>query len=193
MNKSLRIKNIKDIWVKVIDLTEHLRKKYKDNLDGLGLWNNLKKNLVDIQKDDLINWNSNHERIIYSLSEMKNSLKEYDDKKQLIEKNHFLLQLFNIPKKDVTAPFTRLIQLAFNIGQLKPLLNDKSFGFNVKQIFADNKLDQIETYMDDDNLAKYKIFQNDIDDILTSIENLKNNPNLKSQTGSGRYLIEYIN
>ena len=193
MNKSLRIKNIKNIWVKVIDLTEHLRKKYNDNLDGLGLWNNLKKNLVDIQKDDLVYWSSNHETIVYSLSEMKNSIKEYDDKKQLIEKNHFLLQLFNIPKKDVTAPFTRLIQIAFNIGQLKPLLNDKSFGFNIKQIFTDNKLDQIETYMDDDNLAKYKIFQNDIDDILTTIENLKNSPNLKSQTGSGRYLIEYIN
>lgn len=193
MNKLLRIKNIKNIWVKVIDLTEHLRKKYNDNLDGLGLWNNLKKNLVDIQKDDLVYWSSNHETIIYSLSEMKNSIKEYNDKTQLIEKNHFLLQLFNIPKKDVTAPFTRLIQIAFNIGQLKPLLNDKSFGFNIKQIFADNKLDQIETYMDNDNLAKYKIFQNDIDDILTTIENLKNSPNLKSQTGSGRYLIQYIN
>ena len=124
---------------------------------------------------------------------MKNSIKEYNDKTQLIEKNHFLLQLFNIPRKDVTVPFTRLIQIAFNIGQLKPLLNDNSFGFNIKQIFADNKLDQIETYMDNDNLAKYKIFLNDIDDILTTIENLKNSPNLKSQTGSGRYLIQYIN
>lgn len=193
MDKSLTVKNIKNIWIKVIKLTKYLRDKYNDSLDGLGVWNNLKRSLVDIQKDDLITWNSSHENMIYSLSEMKNSLKEYDEENNLIEKNHFLLQLFNIPKKDITAPFNRLIQIAFNIGQLKHELDDKKFGFNITQIYKENNMEKISTYMDDENISKYKITQNEIDDILTTIENLKKNPIIKNQTGSGRYIIGYSN
>lgn len=193
MNNSVQISSIINIWNKVIDLGMSLRNKHSNNLDGLAVWNNLKSSVVDISKDPLIKWSKTHDKIVYSLSEMKNSLREYDEDNNFIERNHFLLQILNIPKNDPTVSFNKLIQIAFNIGQLMPELNDKKFGFNIQQIFNDNKLNEINTYISNKDLEKYKISQNEIDDILLTIQNLKNKPFLKLQKGSGRYIINYSN
>ena len=133
-----------------------------------------------------------------SLSEIIKSLPEKNKEGKLIESNHFFLQLLNIPKKDSSAPFNRLLQIALNIGQLKPSLNDKKFGFNIVQIFNENKLSDINTYILDDDIEKYNITQMDIDDIFTILADLNLDPPLKESSGGNiyklknRYKIKYF-
>ena len=58
-----------------------------------------------------------------SKKNLQTSFKKYSEKDKsgnLIEENHFLLQLLNIPYKDDNIPsFERLLQIALNIGQIK--------------------------------------------------------------------------
>lgn len=199
MNKFDKVANIKLLWNKIINLCSTLRSKYIDKLNGLQLWNAIKPKLLDVkvEKEKKIKWNSEHDRVYNSLSEIIKSLPEKNKEGKLIESNHFFLQLLNIPKKDLSAPFNRLLQIALNIGQLKPSLNDKKFGFNIVQIFNENKLSDINTYILDNDIEKYNITQMDIDDIFTILADLNLDPPLKESSGGNiyklknRYTIEY--
>jgi len=187
-------KNIKDLWNEIILLTSGLKKSHKASLDGLTLWNQIKPQLLDVPRSEDIKWNPNHEVIKKSLADVTNALPEKDKKDNLIEHNHFFLQLLNIPKKDPSVPLNRLLQLALNIGQLSPYLDDKLFGFNIIQIFNDNNLDDINTYILDEDIEKYEINQELIDTLNTILEDLKSDPPLKNLVGGNvfcRYNIKY--
>jgi len=195
MENSDKIANIKLLWSNIINLCSTLRSKHNDNLNGLQLWNNIKASLIHIKGDE-IKWNPEHLIISSSLSEIKDSLREINEDGSLIEKNHFFLQLFNIPIKDTTAPFNRLLQIALNIGQLIPSLDDEKFGFNIEEIFNDNKLVDINTYMLDEDIVKYNITKSDIDNISIIITEMETNaPLIKKLIGGSksknRYSIKY--
>lgn len=192
MEKTIKIDHIKLLWTKIISLCQDLRSKYMDNLDGLKLWNNIKPMLKKIKSESSIKWNPKHNKINNRLSQL--ILPEKKNNK-LIEKNHFFLQLLNIPKKDPSVSFSRLLQIALNLGQLLPSLDNNKFEFNIVEIYKENQLDNINTYILDDDINKYHIKQTDIDDISSILVDMVSHPPLKeSSDGSlsiNRYTIKY--
>lgn len=183
MEKFDKVKNIKMLWNEVINLARSLRKKYKKNIDGKALWQPLKVILSETKRSADIKWNPRHLEVRNSLSEIIKTLPEYDDNNNIIEENHFFLQLMNIPKKDLTVALNRLLQLSLNIGQLLPSLDDNIFKFNIVQIFNENNLGDINTYILDEDIEKYDIDQNFIDQIMAIIYNLTESPPLIDKVG----------
>jgi mannose-6-phosphate isomerase-like protein (cupin superfamily) len=63
------------------------------------------------------------------------------------EQNHFFLQLIRIPKNN-KLDLIRLLQIAYNLGQLSVCLNTKNFSSDSIEYFESNKLDDINSYID---------------------------------------------
>lgn len=185
MNSSEKVDNIKNIWNEIIKLSSKLRNEHKENLNGLALWQPIKNNTKDVKRTIYIKWNPKHLEIKNSLSNIIKNLPEHDDSSNIIEENHFFLQLMNIPKKDPTVALNRLLQVSLNIGQLLPSLDDEIFGFNIVQIYNENNLGDINTYILDEDIEKYDIDQTLIDEILTILNNLAENPPLINKIGGG--------
>ena len=162
---------VEEAWKLIIEHSMIGKKKYGDRFDGLEYWNNLKLFLkeIDSRFNSNIEWNPNHNSVIENFKSVIHLIPEKDTDNNLIEKNHFLLQQLNIPKKDNGIPsFTRLMQIALNIGQLKSYQNP--FDSNILKLINDNNLSNIKTYMTSDNYNKY-IF--DKADLLKLISILK--------------------
>ena len=111
------IKCINELWDNIINSSNEIRSENK-NLDGLKYWKHIKNIIKDINSvpNKNIEWNKDHIKIKTKFYN-KFNLSEKDKNNNLIENNHFLLQLINIPYKDDNIPsFKRLIQIALNIG-----------------------------------------------------------------------------
>src|SRR5271169_1933539 len=63
------------------------------------------------------------------------------------EKHHFMLQHANIPSS-CECNFVRLMQIAYNCGQLAIVLEDKVFTEEMRHYYRDMELDKMTTYMD---------------------------------------------
>ena len=72
-----------------------------------------------------------------------------------IEKYHFLVQLFRIPKlAQFKIPYVKILQLAYNAGQLQAGIDSNSYDQEIVKFVNDNNLLKIETYI---NLELVKI------------------------------------
>lgn len=180
---------VEEAWKLIIEYSMLGKKNYGDRFDGLEYWNNLKLFLkeIDSRFNSNIEWNSNHNNVIENFKSVINLIPEKDKLNNLIEKNHFLLQQLNIPTKDNGNPsFTRLMQIALNIGQLKSYQNP--FDINILKLINDNNLSNINTYMTSDNYNKYIFDKGDLIKLISILKRLEKNPTLIPQIGSS-----YIN
>ncbi len=166
-----------EAWNQIIDNASYLKIKYGDKFDGLKYWNSIKPFLNDIDNrvHEEIIWNKNHDIVISNFSLVRSLIPEYDENNKLIEKNHFLLQQLNIPKKDNgNASFVRLMQIALNIGQMQKYINE--YPDNIKQLIDQNNLSNINTYMTNDNYNKYLFNNADLIKLINILEKLKKYP-----------------
>ena len=172
---------VEEVWELVINNSFLLKDRYKEKFDGLDYWNQLKPFLIEINNRTIgykISYNPEHNNIIEKFKNYLNEIPEKNDKNELIEKNHFLLQQLNIPKKDNGIPsFQRLIQIALNIGQLKPYIN--SFSNNIKKLIDNNDLDNIKTYMTPDNYNKFLFDRADYNKLKIVLDKQIQFPSLK--------------
>jgi hypothetical protein len=128
-----------------------------NNLDGLDNWNKLKQILSKSSTILKANWNSSI-KIHYSY--MKNELQIKEDITETInhdtwQKHHFYLQHTRIPILNPNdASIIRLMQIAYNAGQLLAIWDDKIYTDEIKKYYMDNKLEEMTTYMSLDNLTK---------------------------------------
>lgn len=169
-----------EAWNQIIDNASYLKNKYGDKFDGLKYWNSIKPFLNDIDNrmHEEIIWNKNHDIVISNFSLVRSLIPEYDENNKLIEKNHFLLQQLNIPKKDNgNASFVRLMQIALNIGQMQKYINE--YPDNIKQLIDQNNLSNINTYMTNDNYNKYLFNHADLIKLINILQKLRKNPILK--------------
>jgi hypothetical protein len=169
-----------EAWNQIIDNASYLKIKYGDKFDGLKYWNSIKPFLNDIDNrmHEEIIWNKNHDIVISNFSLVRSLITEYDENNKLIEKNHFLLQQLNIPKKDNgNASFVRLMQIALNIGQMQKYINE--YPDNIKQLIDQNNLSNINTYMTNDNYNKYLFNHADLIKLINILQKLRKNPTLK--------------
>jgi hypothetical protein len=170
---------VEEAWKLIIEYSMLGKKKYGDKFDGLEYWNNLKLFLKEIDNrfNSNIEWNPNHFRVIENFKSVIQLIPEKDINNNLIEKNHFLLQQLNIPNKDNGIPsFTRLMQIALNIGQLKSYQNP--FTSDILKVINDNNLSNINTYMTSDNYNKYIFDKSDLLKLITILKKLEKTPPL---------------
>jgi hypothetical protein len=196
------MEHIDKIFQKVIDYGKIVRSSGKD---GLEAWNNI-KNLFDDQLNcekwtierivnDKVMTNINDiYDYVYNTLDMKGD--EYDDKidHELWEKKHFFLQLIRIIKNNPEFSFRRLMQIAYNIGQLSNYIdNDPLFAGEPKKYFYDNDLYKISAYVD---FSKCTAFvTEDVMELNDELENEIIKLSLKSGGGNNYYekYIKYKN
>ncbi len=132
-----------------------------NDLDGLEQWNVLKKILL--KSDVKGEWNPKVKtffvdmRSELKIQECENEIpgKNENDKHMLWEKNHFYLQHARIPTLNFSdAKLVRLIQIAYNAGQLETLHNDPFYTVKMKEYYNQNNLGNMETYMTNHDLVK---------------------------------------
>jgi hypothetical protein len=172
---------VEEAWKLIIEYSSLLKKKYGSKLDGLEYWNNIKTFLkeIDNRSNSNIKYNPNHDNTIENFKKVRDSIPEKDKGNKLIEKNHFLLQQLNIPKKDDgISSFRRLMQIALNIGQLKSY--EKPFDDNILKMIKENNLSNINTYMTSENYNKYIFNEDDLTKLKNILDDLNNNPTLKN-------------
>lgn len=171
------------------DLISYGRLVRSKNLNGLDYWNKIKKILLTHEHDSINkilteNWKIN--RIINiksnyttdNLSDIytfvhdtlkmhgeEEDMSNYRIDHDLWSKYHFYLQLARIPKNN-KLDLGRLLQVAYNLGQLSVHLNsDPIFTRQIRAYFELNNLNNINSYI---NLDEKK-FNDEHDNILNNI------------------------
>lgn len=125
----------------------YIGRKYNVQWNGKNEWKNLKKDFL-IQSNNL-QWNPNlqNNQMILFRNKLINELHEYvtiNGKQEIVDFNHFLIQCIRIPYK-YECSIIRILQIAFNIGQLK--VDQKYIKKEIIDEFYELKLDKIETYV----------------------------------------------
>lgn len=185
----MSIPKLTDLWNCV--------KKYGYNvrinkLDSLASWNAIKKELIN--SNAIGKWDKKivgvyaHMKIKLGIKEEQCEINEADEKlqKEIWEKHHFYLQHSRIPILNINEPkLYRLMQVAYNAGQLKALFDDEFYTENMKTFYKENKLSEISTYM---NIKYLQQMEESIDD--TNIINIKN---IENSIKGGNYKKNIIN
>jgi mannose-6-phosphate isomerase-like protein (cupin superfamily) len=172
-----------------------------NNLDGLEYWNKIKNflskseqkiGLCPLEKILGKKWDIEMNLITESdkdykttdLEEIYNfthdNLKMYgeegDIEKQLTnkidwEKFHFALQPIRIPKNN-SLNLLRLLQIAYNLGQLSVNLNKKNYSSEFLNYHCANKLDEIKSYVKISGEQENKISRScEIKDLINNLNN----------------------
>ena len=171
---------IEEAWKLIISNVTLARLNYY-NFDGEEYWKTLKSffEIIDSRTTEEIVFNPLHLNIFNQASRLLDHLDEKDKDGNLIEKNHFLLQLFNIPYKDKKASIRRLMQIALNIGQFNDFNNENNFSKEIVDFYIKNGLSDIKTYMTPENYNKFNFTSEDFGKLKKIIEYLNKKPPLK--------------
>lgn len=148
---------LNEIFIKTIEYGKIVNKK---NLDGLNAWIDIKplfeKHIecgkwnifIKIGKEFVSDINTIYDYVHDDL-EMKGDENDDMSDKKMWEKKHFFLQLIKIIKNNPEFSFVRLMQIAYNIGQLSNHIEyDSLFTEEIREYFYSNKLNKISSYVD---------------------------------------------
>jgi len=174
--------DVEEIFNMIIDYGFTIRKFVllttpKDNI-GLNAWRMIKESFSDFkfltnsgEALSKITVNKKLIELIESLIEEKLYVFDEDDKEQekvkltinsieldnQIDSEHFLIQHYRIL---VTSNFElspmKLMQVAYNIGQLKAQNKIKNYDEKLMDYYKENKLNNVNTFIDIDNLKLIK-------------------------------------
>lgn len=147
--------NINQLWKLVVNYGYSIR-IYNAKPDGLVKWNIIKTLLSEIPIKG--KWSTSSLELYNQIKGL--GVQDVEPKEmsshELWEKHHFYIQHGRIPHLNQNDPsLTRLIQIAFNVGQLKYFMdykNDPFYTNEMRQFYKSNKLNNIETYMDTETL-----------------------------------------
>lgn len=115
----------------------YIGKKYKNNWYGKNEWLKLEFNYIS--NNETLNWNKKLQN-----PDIINFRKEVINNLDINENNMYLIKCLTIPVKHKFSVI-KLMQIAFNIGQLKAIQD--SIDNNIIDEFYYLKLDKIETYV----------------------------------------------
>ena len=143
-------------------LAEHAsryRKVYDDanmKFDGKDYWEKLKPELADIGSTVEIDVD-NIKKLYKELTDHdapetdehiaeQIGLEEINPDDTMNEKHHFFIQLFRIPLYG-SKTFTKLMQIALNIGQVSPYINTDEFAGEYAIFYNKHRMNMIDTYL----------------------------------------------
>jgi len=120
-------------------------------VDGRGVWKNIEIQVESVEIKDL-KYNSSLESIYTKMDKL---IKKYSiDKNEFEPKyNHFFMQLKNLvkSKSNFEIKLFRLLQIAFNAGQLSVNIEKKDFPEDIAEFVHENNLLSIDTYVSAEN------------------------------------------
>ena len=150
----------------VRDKSTELRGKYRDEFDGKGFWQPIKKILAKVNINAL-DWKKISQDIVESIMTLPEYYKNGYGDEHIIETNHFLIQQVRIPTTELPS-LKKIVQLALNIGQfygmndvaLMERINYDSLNLNklsryvtkkdiqhISSKISDSLISSIETYL----------------------------------------------
>ena len=151
------------------------------NSDGLESWNAIKslfekKNFQDIR----IQWNDELFRMYEFLTNERNGYgindieKEDSDDENLWKINHFFLQHVRIPYKNKQGNIMRLMQVAYNSGQMIASKNEyDKYGLHKYISYYHNyDMANMDTYVKWKDVNELKISDDDVKHIILNIDKL---------------------
>lgn len=156
----MSIRNLQNMWDAIIDFGYKVRKSGEDGLES---WNKIKKCLITVSTSG--QWNPEIKNVYTYMKNdlgIKEELSECDNKVTW-EKNHFYLQHARILTLNFDEPKVyRLMQIAYNVGQLRAIFDDDFYTVEMKKYYNENELDDMTTYM---SLESLESINNSIDSI----------------------------
>lgn len=185
---------LQNLYDKMVEYGKYTR---SNKISGLAQWNKVKPFLskcgeVCEWKDDVKSYFVDM-RSTLKIQECENEIKADDDKKRhdLWEKYHFYLQHSKIPTLNFTeGTLTRLMQIAYNAGQLEAEWNDKIYTNELKKYYTENNLKNMDTYMNKANLKK---LENSLtDEIIENLEKIFGEMNEMKGGASDYYKQKYL-
>lgn len=152
------IKQLYELFDTVIEYGYQVR---KNDLNGLDEWKKIKP---EFSADNKCEWSIVRligDRKVYELGDiydyvhdklgMKGGDEDQNDEnvdQNDWEKFHFFLQLIRIPRNnDKNCSLLRLMQIAYNLGQLKADYKDSVYTDEVKEFYDLNKLEKLDSYV----------------------------------------------
>jgi hypothetical protein len=120
-------------------------------IDGRGVWKNIEAQVESVDIKDL-KYNSSLESIYEDMDKL---VEKYSiDKNEFEPKyNHFFMQLKNLVKlkSNFDIKLFRLLQIAYNAGQLSVNMEKKDFPIDIADFVRRNNLLSIDTYVSKEN------------------------------------------
>ena len=184
---------LENLFDQIKEYGKYIRNNKPDQ--GGTAWGELKKILESNVRGE---WNPKvKEFFVYMRSDLKIQeceneipIKDEVERHKMWEKHHFYLQHARIPTLNFNeASLTRLLQIAYNVGQLEAVWDDKFefYTYELKGYYNQNSLYKMETYMDNKSLIK-------LNDAITDdmIEKLYKILNQQVMKGGSIYKAKYI-
>ena len=157
--------NMEKLWSDIMNYGLKVRSK---RLNGLDMWVQLKGKLSEITYEG--QWSMQFKDIKeYMMKEFGLVEDVSHILKDIWEKHHFYLQHANIPSSN-NCSFVRLMQIAYNAGQLKAIFDDPIFTKDMKDYYDNMHLNEMTTYMDKDQLLQMGKMVSD--EYVKEVENL---------------------
>jgi len=180
--------NIKDLWNLVVQYGYIVR---YNQLDGLDSWVKLKTIISEISPKKKYKWACDMEMPFENLKSLENKIIEPIEDENPInyekwEREHFFIQHFRIPAKNKNPKMVKILQVAYNTGQL---LAEKS----KIPYFYDHLNLNLEGKLFDYSQEKYNLFKlgNEIIDPINYVLNY--NLFIFGDTYHNKYIYNYNN
>jgi hypothetical protein len=147
-------RTLKDYWYEVYQYGYHTR-TYEPQR-GLEKWQFYKNTYSSIP--DKFETSTSYKKLFDSVGYTPAGSDDNDSTIQInnqvynnnIEKFHFLVQLFRIPKlAGFNLPFIKALQLAYNAGQLQATIDKGEYEEELVEFVKNNRLIEVPTYFDD--------------------------------------------
>ena len=148
------MRSIRDYWYEVYQHGYHIRQYQPER--GLEGWQTYKNTYGSNPMKFTLS--DSYKKLFESVNYVSNGSEDADATitvvgqtySNTIEKYHFLVQLFRIPKlAGFTLPLVKVLQIAYNAGQLQAMIDNNAYTSELIQFINTNKLTSIESYLDD--------------------------------------------
>lgn len=136
------------LWFLFLHYGEYVR---SNKMDGLEAWSKVKKITEKYINKILFKWTSKLLFVYQILKSLGVTGDDDDIKNETWAPNHFLLQLGRIVKNNINDPeIIRLLQIAYNLGQLKICIDQEKFPYTFEQLtfYKENNLKDLLSYFD---------------------------------------------
>jgi len=148
--------NIKELFDNVFNKAKNIQERIQlgEQVDGKKAWNDI-ENKIKNNDSWQLKYNDHLRQIYYQMNKLA---EKYNINKSEFDpiSNHFFMQLQNLvdKKSGFKVQLNRLLQIAFNAGQLSVFIDKKILPHDMIKFVIDNKLLELDTYID---LDKQKI------------------------------------
>jgi hypothetical protein len=146
-------RSLKDYWYEVYHYGYRVRMYEPES--GMERWQ-FYKNLYSSIPDQ-IQMSSGYKKLFESVKYKPAGIEDVDATVTIaqheyinnVEKFHFLVQLFRIPKlSNFRVPFIKALQIAYNAGQLQALIDKDEYDQELVDFINENRLNEITTYFE---------------------------------------------